>query len=129
MASSISLKRFILAELRNRGVSATKDGMATLVEIARETPQENIQRTFDDLLDAAIKEDCECSCHRHLLSQREPRFDCSTLPALCIRSGSPLGRRDQQRRDPESDGDDAGGGQWRPRKVMATPARPLRGGL
>ena len=64
MSSSSSLKRFILAELRNRGVSATKDGMATLVDIARNTPQENIQRTFDDLLDAAIKEDCECCpCH------------------------------------------------------------------
>ena len=61
MASTASMKRFILAELRNRGVSATKDGMSSLLEIARNTETTQLQSTLEELLDAAIKEDCKCS--------------------------------------------------------------------
>ena len=59
MASSRALKNYILSELRSRGVSATKDGMETLVELARNTPQDKTQQVFEELLDATMKEDCE----------------------------------------------------------------------
>lgn len=56
MASTASLKKFILAELRNRGVSAKKDGMASLLTIAKDAG-DNVQETLEEVLDAVTKED------------------------------------------------------------------------
>jgi hypothetical protein len=53
--SASMLKKFILSELRNRGVSAKKEGVATLVEIAKGA--ERVQETLEELLDAVSKEE------------------------------------------------------------------------
>ena len=60
MASTASLKKFILAELRNRGVSAKKDGMTSLLTIAKDAG-DNVQETLEEVLDAVTKEDRECT--------------------------------------------------------------------
>ena len=108
MASSASMKRFILAELRNRGVSATKDGMSSLLDIATNTPQDRLQNELEELLDAAMKEDCECEPTFSRFACRSLLPDPALLVAVATLSGGVINSEIIQRVSQVMEGEDSG---------------------